>query len=220
MPQMTGPPMLGMTLRARGQRGAAAVTRGVAAGERPRGGADAHREPGDGSDPTSTGTPTGTPTGTGDRPGPSRIRRTGGSDAVSEGPLVGEALEGPGEPHIWPRRASKGPVDRFMATMARMSRSSIAARRMLRHGNSSKKVRSRGGSRGRSKDMAMFYSMGRRWAISMRLRRRKGPRKAPCETPAALLDGVAGPAKLDLPVLGLATRSSEMKTCFKRQYSD
>src|SRR5450432_93897 len=53
-----------------------------------------------------------------------------------------------------------------------------------------------------------------------RLRRRKGPPKAPCETPTELLDSVAGPAKLDLPVLGSTTRSSEMKTCFKRQHLD
>src|SRR5450432_2126951 len=36
------------------------------------------------------------------------------------------------------------------------------------------------------------------------------PRHDPCETPTELLDGVAGPAKLDLPVLGFTTRSSEI----------
>jgi hypothetical protein len=43
----------------------------------------------------------------------------------------------------------------------------------------------------------------------MRLRRRKGPRKAPCQTPTELRDGVAGPAKLGLPALGLTPWSSE-----------
>jgi hypothetical protein len=42
-------------------------------------------------------------------------------------------------------------------------------------------------------------------------RRRKGPGKAPCETPTELLDGVAGPAKLDLPDPGLTSRSSEVE---------
>lgn len=54
-----------------------------------------------------------------------------------------------------------------------------------------------------------------------RLRSRKEPRQypgEPCETPAELPDGVASPAELDLPVLGLATHSSEKKTCFKRQH--
>jgi hypothetical protein len=45
----------------------------------------------------------------------------------------------------------------------------------------------------------------------MRLRRRRGPRKAPCETPTEVLDAGAGPAKLDLPVLGVTMRSSEVK---------
>jgi glucose/mannose transport system substrate-binding protein len=45
----------------------------------------------------------------------------------------------------------------------------------------------------------------------VRLRRRKGPRKAPCVTPTELLHGVAGPAKLDLPGLGLTSRSSDLR---------
>jgi hypothetical protein len=56
---------------------------------------------------------------------------------------------------------------------------------------------------------------------SERLRRRRGPRKAPCETPSELLDGAAGPAKLDLPVLGFTMRSSEeMKNSFERRHFD
>ena len=47
-----------------------------------------------------------------------------------------------------------------------------------------------------------------------------GPGKAPCETPSELLDGDAGPAKLDLPVLGLTVRSPEMKTRIIRQHLD
>src|SRR5450432_2177630 len=51
-----------------------------------------------------------------------------------------------------------------------------------------------------------------------RLRRRKGPRKAPCETPTELLDGVAGPAKLDLPVL--RSLRGRRRVCFKRRHFD
>src|SRR5450432_628094 len=53
-----------------------------------------------------------------------------------------------------------------------------------------------------------------------RLRRRKGPRKAPCETPTELLDGVAGAAKPHLPVLEKLPRSPSGKTCLIRSHFD
>src|SRR5450432_2807308 len=42
----------------------------------------------------------------------------------------------------------------------------------------------------------------------------RGLGRPPCEPPTELLDGVAGPAKLNLTLLGLATHSSEKRTCW------
>ena len=65
-----------------------------------------------------------------------------------------------GDPHISVTRARKSPVDRFKTTMATMRSANINARRMLRQGNTSANVRSRGGGRaGFSLGIAEFYSM-------------------------------------------------------------
>jgi hypothetical protein len=76
-----------------------------------------------------------------------------GADIPEPG-RTGCVRAGSGGPHNSPARPSKRLVERLSATMETINNSNITALRMLRQGNNSANVRSRGGCLGRSKGMS------------------------------------------------------------------